>query len=94
MSEDKQLNEFLLPSEKIAKVKYPIGGYAPGHYLNNCVSCDEKFMGDKYAKQCQPCAINSVNESNSKVIAQLYRLKSALKNIKSSNDVINEIIGE
>jgi hypothetical protein len=37
--------------------KYPIGGYAPGNYQNECVSCGKIFMGDKLARQCEQCAI-------------------------------------
>jgi hypothetical protein len=40
--------------------EYPIGGYAPGYYINNCVTCKEQFMGDKRATQCEPCAIEMV----------------------------------
>ena len=42
--------------------KYPIGGYAPGNYTNRCVTCKETFMGDKYARQCEPCAIKMVEQ--------------------------------
>jgi len=76
------------------KINYPIGGYAPGHYMNKCVSCQEGFMGDKYARQCEPCAINTVNESNTKALKELNRLKIALEKIKFSNDTINEILGK
>lgn len=75
------------------KVKYPIGGYAPGHYMSKCVSCKEEFMGDKYARQCEPCAINTINESNTLALAELHKLKTALEKITFSNDVINEILG-
>lgn len=37
--------------------KYPIGGYAPGNYTCKCTTCGERFMGDKRAVQCEPCAI-------------------------------------
>lgn len=37
--------------------KYPIGGYAPGGYMCNCLSCGSQFTGDKRAFQCQPCAV-------------------------------------
>lgn len=75
------------------KIKYPIGAFAPGNYMNNCVSCGEDFMGDKYARQCEPCAINTVNESNKKALAELHKLKTALEKIKFSNDAINEVLG-
>jgi hypothetical protein len=37
--------------------KYPVLGYAPGHYQNTCVSCKNLFTGDKLARQCEPCAV-------------------------------------
>lgn len=77
-----------------SKIKYPVGGYAPGHYANECVSCKEEFMGDKYARQCEPCAINTVNESNTKSLLTLRMLKSALKGIRFSNDQINKVLQE
>lgn len=76
------------------KIKYPIGGFAPGYYSNKCVSCKEEFMGDKLARQCEPCAINTVNESNTKALAELHKLKTALEKIKFSNDTINEVLSE
>ena len=27
------------------KPKYPIGGFAPGHYTCKCVTCKNEFMG-------------------------------------------------
>lgn len=80
-------------TNQTTKVKYPIGGFAPGHYMSKCITCKEDFMGDKYARQCEPCAINIVNESNTKALAELHRLKSSLEKIKFSNDTINEILG-
>jgi hypothetical protein len=76
------------------KVKYPIGGYSPGHYMSKCGSCEEEFMGDKYARQCEPCAINTVNESNTKALAELHKLRTALDKIKFSNDTINKVLGK
>lgn len=43
------------------KPKYPIGGYADGNYMCNCVTCKKQFIGDKRAVQCEPCAIEMVN---------------------------------
>jgi len=74
-------------------IKYPIGAYAPGNYMSKCVSCKDEFMGDKLAMQCEPCAINSVNESNKIATLELRKLKTALSKIKFSNDAINEILG-
>ena len=44
------------------KQKYPIGGYAPGHYGCTCVTCKIEFTGDKRAVQCEPCAIKLTKE--------------------------------
>jgi hypothetical protein len=41
--------------------QYPIGGYAPGNYYCNCITCKQQFFGDKRAVQCEPCAIEMVN---------------------------------
>lgn len=79
---------------KTTKIKYPIGGFAPGYYVSKCVNCEQDFIGDKYARQCEPCAINEVNESNKKTLAELHKLKTALEKIKFSNDIINEVLGK
>ena len=42
------------------EVKYPIGGFAPGFYHCNCITCKNTFSGDKRATQCEPCAIEMV----------------------------------
>jgi hypothetical protein len=74
------------------KVIYPIGGFAPGFYGSKCSNCTQTFTGDKYARQCEPCAINAVNESSKRAIAELHKLRNALQKIKFSNDEINEIL--
>jgi hypothetical protein len=51
-------------------------------------------MGDEYARQCEPCTINAVNESNTQALAELQRLKTSLDKIKFSNDTINEVLGK
>ena len=45
----------------IEPTQSPIGGFAPGSYWCNCVTCKDKFIGDKRAVQCEPCAIEMVN---------------------------------
>ena len=84
----------LLPTEKNTKIKYPIGNFAPGHYMSKCTNCEQNFMGDKYARQCEPCAINAVNESNKQALVELQKLKTALRKIEFSNNVINEVLGK
>lgn len=37
----------------------PIGGYAPGPYYGNCVTCKQEFQGHKHARQCRPCAVKA-----------------------------------
>jgi hypothetical protein len=37
--------------------QYPIGGYAPGNYSCKCCVCGAKFIGDKRAVECEPCAM-------------------------------------
>ena len=76
------------------RIKYPIGGYAPGNYYSECVNCKEEFIGDKLARQCEPCAINAVNKSNSLSLARLHKLETALRKIRSSNDIINELLNK
>lgn len=89
----KIISFFTLPAtEEITKIKYPIGGYAPGHYMSKCVSCEQNFMGDKYARQCEPCAINAVNKSNKKALSELNTLRANLQKIEFSNNIINKLL--
>jgi len=46
---------------------YPIGGYAPGNYQKECKICNGTFLGDKYAIQCEPCAVRFVVAYNKEV---------------------------
>lgn len=41
-------------------VEYPMGGYAPGPYMNTCHSCGTEFLGDKRALCCEPCGVQQV----------------------------------
>lgn len=34
-------------------------GYAPGHYICICVSCEERHTADKRARRCQSCAMKA-----------------------------------
>lgn len=76
------------------KIEYPIGGFAPGDYFGKCTNCKEEFTGDKRAVQCEPCAINAVNNSNTQALTELHKLKTALQKIKFSNDTINEVLNQ
>lgn len=84
--------------------KYPIGGFAPGSYWGNCVTCKEKFMGDKRAVQCEPCAIEMVNIKvkineqggieSVKEEAKQETLKDIAINYSSYNEQINKAVQE
>jgi hypothetical protein len=73
------------------KVKYPIGAYAPGYYMSKCYQCDEEFTGDKYARMCEPCAINQLNAWALELRDENVKLKKTLENLKQIRDVLNNI---
>jgi hypothetical protein len=52
--------------------QYPIGGYAPGFYSCECITCKTEFMGDKLAIQCEPCAIKTTQEEPKKDYSGLH----------------------
>jgi hypothetical protein len=52
--------------------QYPIGGYAPGFYSCECITCKTEFMGDKRAVQCEPCAIKTTQEEPKKDYSGLH----------------------
>lgn len=35
-------------------------GYADGGYENNCIDCNESFLGDKRAIRCYECAMKLI----------------------------------
>ena len=72
----------IFEDENPTKVNYPVGAYAPGHYCSKCISCDKQFMGDKYARQCEPCAINLMSESHERLLVQNRKMESFLEEIK------------
>lgn len=47
-------------ADEEAPPQKPGGGWAPGHYRNRCVACDEWFLGDKRAVRCPSCAAGEV----------------------------------
>ncbi len=81
-------------NEEPTKINYPIAGYAPGNYGNKCRDCRKYFTGDKYATTCEPCAINSIVDSNKKAISELVRIKSIISNMKSATADFNILLGE
>lgn len=38
-------------------VVWPVGGYAPGLYVQTCQHWQERHMADKRAMRCLPCAL-------------------------------------
>ena len=64
LSKDKIEYKIIIPKEE---PKYPIGGYAPGYYECICATCKTKFMGDKYASQCEPCAVEMTKEEPNQI---------------------------
>lgn len=75
----------------MTKIKYPIGGYAPGNYMSECVTCKEQFMGDKYARQCEPCAINTMNDGIKQLTLELREARSIVTKLKEVKDLLNKI---
>lgn len=48
-------------TERIFKIKEEddrpqFGAWAPGDYYNECIYCEEQFIGDKRAVSCADCA--------------------------------------
>lgn len=70
----------------MTSIKYPIIGYAPGSYYCRCATCGDQFTGDKKAVQCQPCAINMLQESHEKIKDSLEAAKMALRAIETGDD--------
>jgi hypothetical protein len=64
----------IIPKEE--NKKYPIGGYAPGFYTCNCITCKQQFMGDKRAVQCESCAIKTIEESKQETLEKVAENES------------------
>ena len=75
----------------MTEIKYPIGAFAPGHYTNKCMDCQVEFMGDKYAKQCEPCAINSTNEQNRELLFELRKCRAVITKLKEVQGLLNSL---
>lgn len=73
------------------KKTYPIGGYAPGNYMNNCGSCGDEFMGDKRALECERCGRHS--ESTRKYVIQVLQFISDKHELKlTGEDLLDEYL--
>lgn len=70
-------------------IKYPILGYAPGAYVGTCKICQSDFMGDKYAVHCEPCAINTLNESHSTALKRIKELEKVISKLKDIKEFLN-----
>ena len=79
----------IIPQEE--PKKYPIGGYAPGFYYCTCVTCKEKFQGDKRAVQCEPCAIKTINIKEE---PEQETLEEATERILEENYAYNDDSGD
>jgi hypothetical protein len=51
--------DHLTPEEMVDKIG-KIGWYAPGMYTCTCSLCDARFVGDKRAQHCLPCAVKTI----------------------------------
>lgn len=48
-----------IATERYSKNQYPIGGFIPGLDNCKCITCQNYFVGDKKAVQCEICALES-----------------------------------
>ena len=53
---------------KKLKTIYPIAGFAPGNYENNCVDCSQKFRGASRAVQCESCAVKMMDNDLKEIV--------------------------
>lgn len=72
------------------KIKYPILAYAPGFYSSKCVNCEEEFMGDKYARQCETCAINQLNDLYKETSQKLMEANKTILKLKEIKEFLNK----
>lgn len=65
------------------------GGWAPGHYMCQCRSCQDMFMGDKRATCCADCAYKYSMEEVVKRAAKLRgELPSLIQPNTSDHDTV------
>ena len=72
-----------------SNIKYPILGYAPGNYMSTCKICQTGYMGDKYSVHCEPCAINTLNESHSIALTRIKELEKVISKLKDIKEFLN-----
>ena len=68
--------------------KYPIGGYAPGNYSCHCGTCEQPFIGDKRAFQCEICGIKSEAWYNS--LTEEEKIEHGKKIMDAYNEIVNK----
>jgi DNA-directed RNA polymerase subunit RPC12/RpoP len=70
------------------KTNYPIGGFAPGNYSCICSTCDEHFIGDKRAVQCEACGINTIKDQNSYLLKKVKKLDTTILKLKEDEELV------
>jgi hypothetical protein len=68
--------------------QYPIGGYAPGGYMNHCSNCKKEYLGDKRSWECEDCAIK--NEAAFNALSPEEQSELVKRNIEVYNKFMNE----
>jgi hypothetical protein len=66
----------------MSKIKYPILGYAPGQYQCKCVTCEIMFVAHPKSVQCEPCAINAMNEGLTSALTRIGELEKEVERVK------------
>lgn len=49
-------------------IAWPLGCYAPGHYVGNCTACSETYVGDKRSTTCIRCAAERVIDDHAEFV--------------------------
>ena len=76
----------------VTKIKYPIGGFAPGSYIVKCIRCKKKFRGDKRAVECEACATNNLQDKVINMGIKLGKYEDALRAVRDNVHIINELL--
>ena len=72
------------------KVKWPVGGYAPGGYAGAmCTTCREHFIAAKRAYTCADCTIQSLLAERDALEAENQRLREALSPFAEGADELD-----
>jgi hypothetical protein len=72
-------------SASVERKAWPLLGYAPGNYMNKCVSCGtEMQMVDKLCFQCLECAARKANEIMDEAVKELAKHKEQIANLEAT----------